>query len=434
MMGRKQFLRLGLFQLAAGGLSVLFLGVLNRVMRVELGLDLITVTILVGGGHYLGALVAIPFGYFSDRHPLLGYRRSIYILLGSLAAVGVLVSSPWVVRWIAASPTWLRVGSGFLFFLTEGTSTYIAGTAYLSLITDLTDSEQRGQITGFIWTLLMVGIILTGVLSGFLLEPFRMARVMILFSAAAAIVVLFTLIALWRQEKPAAEPHPRKTGNLGLAFQGILENRSARWFGAFLFLSMFSFFMQDVLLEPFGGEVFGLPAAATTRFNAYLGVGLVGAMLFGGMRLIPVKGKHWTTSLGILLMVGAFSALGLSSVFGYSPALPLILLFLGTGSGLFTVGGVSLMMDMTSSRQTGLFVGAWTLIQAAAKGPTAIAGGALQTALISWGFSAGGAYAGVFFLEALGLLVSLAFLRQVAVDEFRERAAAFTQAAAESLR
>mgnify|MGYP006281485993 CR=1 FL=1 len=336
-MGRKQFLRLGLFQLAAGGLSVLFLGVLNRVMRVELGLDLITVTILVGGGHYLGALVAIPFGYFSDRHPLLGYRRSIYILLGSLSAVCILVSSPWVVRWIAASPTWLRVGSGFLFFLTEGTSTYIAGTAYLSLITDLTDSEQRGQITGFIWTLLMVGIILTGVLSGFLLEPFSMVRVMILFTAAAAIVMLFTLIALWGQEKPAVEPHPRKTGNLGLAFQGVLENRSARWFGAFLFLSMFSFFMQDVLLEPFGGEVFGLPAAATTRFNAYLGFGLVGAMLFGGMRLIPIKGKHWTTSLGILLMVGAFSALGLSSVFGYSPALPLILVFYCRG-GFFDDG------------------------------------------------------------------------------------------------
>ena len=37
-MTRPQLLRLGLFQMAAGGLSVLFLGVLNRIMRVELGL------------------------------------------------------------------------------------------------------------------------------------------------------------------------------------------------------------------------------------------------------------------------------------------------------------------------------------------------------------------------------------------------------------
>ncbi|HHH83603.1 MAG TPA: hypothetical protein ENL35_11540, partial [Chloroflexi bacterium] len=76
-MKRRRFLRLGLFQMAAGGLSVLFLGVLNRVMRVELGMDLLTVSLLVGGGHYLGAVIAIPFGYYSDRHPLGGYRRTV---------------------------------------------------------------------------------------------------------------------------------------------------------------------------------------------------------------------------------------------------------------------------------------------------------------------------------------------------------------------
>ncbi|HJL69662.1 MAG TPA: hypothetical protein QGI30_02240, partial [Anaerolineales bacterium] len=71
-MTRPQLLRLGLFQMAAGGLSVLFLGVLNRVMRFELGLDLLVVGLLVGGGHYLGAVVAIPFGHFSDMHRIGG--------------------------------------------------------------------------------------------------------------------------------------------------------------------------------------------------------------------------------------------------------------------------------------------------------------------------------------------------------------------------
>ena len=75
-MSRKQLLRLGIFQMAAGGLSVLFLGVLNRIMRVELGLDLFLVTLLVDGGHYLGAIVAIPFGHFSDTHRVAGYRRT----------------------------------------------------------------------------------------------------------------------------------------------------------------------------------------------------------------------------------------------------------------------------------------------------------------------------------------------------------------------
>ena len=90
-MSKRALLRLGLFQLAAGGLSVLFLGVLNRVMRVELGMALFSVSLLIGGGHYLGALIAIPFGFFSDTHPVGGYRRTIYILFGAMITAGVLV-------------------------------------------------------------------------------------------------------------------------------------------------------------------------------------------------------------------------------------------------------------------------------------------------------------------------------------------------------
>lgn len=432
-MNQKQFLRLGLFQLAAGGLSVLFLGVLNRVMRVELGMDLLTVSILVGGGHYLGALVAIPFGYYSDRRPIAGYRRTVYILLGSLITALILVSSPWIAQWIAASPTAFRIGIGFLFFLMEGIFTFVAGTAYLALITDLTEREERGRVTSWIWTLLMVGIIFTGVLSGFVLEPFRLARVVTLFVIGAGTAVFLALLALWRQEKPFQGKLEPETGSLKQAFRGILSNPPARWFGAFLFLSMFSYFMQDVLLEPFGGEVFGLTASATTRFNAYMGTGVVSGMLSGGMLLIPRRGKPWTTSLGVMIMILSFGGLTLSSLTSSAAVLPFVILALGLGSGFFTVGGVSMMMDMTSAAQAGLFVGVWTLIQAAAKGPTAIVGGAIQTGLISLGLTPGGAYAGVFLIEALGLLISLVFLRQVAVEDFQKEAANFEQAAADSL-
>lgn len=432
-MSGKQFLRLGLFQLAAGGLSVLFLGVLNRVMRVELGMDLLTVSVLVGGGHYLGALIAIPFGYYSDQHPLGGYRRSSYIILGSLITSLVLIFSPDVAGWIADSPRLGRLVPGFLFFLTEGISTYIAGTAFLSLITDLTDPDQRGKVTGWIWTLLMVGIILTGIVSSLVLDPFQIGSVRTLFWIAAVSAVVLTWLALWGQEKPLQKPLEAAQRDIQAALRQVWKLRSARWFAGFLFLSMFSYFMQDVLLEPFGGEVLGLSAAVTTRFNAYLGTGLVAAMLLGGMRLIPKRGKTWTTSLGIVLLIGSFLGLAVVSLLESAGTLPLILLGMGSGAGLFTVGGVSLMMDMSSRSQTGLFVGAWTLIQALAKGPTSIIGGALQTGLVSLGLSPGEAYAGVFLLEAGGLLISLVFLKQVAVDEFREQTAHFGQAAAESL-
>jgi BCD family chlorophyll transporter-like MFS transporter len=213
----------------------------------------------------------------------------------------------------------------------------------------------------------------------------------------------------------------------------IASNRQARWFGAFLFTSMFSYFMQDVLLEPFGGEVFQLSASETTRFNAYMGVGVVSGMLLGGMRLIPKRGKRPVTAFGIILMILSFSALAAAALFGSARSLPLIILILGLGAGFFTVGGVALMMDMTSREYTGLFVGAWTLLQALAKGPTAIAGGAIQSALVALGGSPAQAYAGVFILEAVGLVLGLVFLGQVAVESFRGDVESFGSLAVETL-
>src|SRR3970282_649729 len=86
-MSRRALLRLGLFQLGAGAISVLFLGVLNRVLRVEMGLDLLLVGVVLGGGHYLGALAAIPFGYYSDRHPIRGLYRNPSIIAGITAVL-----------------------------------------------------------------------------------------------------------------------------------------------------------------------------------------------------------------------------------------------------------------------------------------------------------------------------------------------------------
>lgn len=432
-MNRSQILRLGLFQVAAGGLSVLFLGVLNRVMRVELGLDLFRVTLIVGGGHYLGALVAIPFGHFSDSHPVAGFRRSLYILLGAISAALVLAGSLQVAVWLAESPSAGRLALGFCFFLLEGVASYIAGTAFLALVTDLSQPAERGRVTGWIWTMLMLGIILTGILSGAMLTSFSLERVRTLFLAGGTAAIALALAAIVRQERRVPTVEMVQGGSLWASVRALGANRPARWFAGFLFLSMFSYFMQDVILEPFGGEVFLLTPAETTRFNTYMGVGVIASMLLGGSRLIPRYGKRATTSLGIGIMVIAFLGLAGSSLAGAAAALPMLILLLGTGAGFFTVGGVALMMDMTTARQTGLFVGFWTLIQALAKGPTAIAGGALQSAFLALGASVPAAYAAVFGFEAVGLLVSILLLRQVGAEEFVESVEPYESAVFEAM-
>ena len=435
-MRRSRLLRLGLFQLAAGSTSVIFLGVVNRVMRVELGIDLFLVSLLVGGGHYLGALVALPFGHYSDAHPLAGYRRSLYALLGTLVTAGLLAAAPFVVVWLAQHQTPLAFALGFLFFLLEGISTYLAGTAYLALIADQTSEQERGPATGVVWTMLMVGIILTGIGTGRIMDTYSFPAFVTLTVVGAAVAAVLAAVALHGQERrevsisaPKATPTPGLAEGLRL----LLRSGAARWFGAFLVLAMFSFFMYDVLLEPFGGEVFHLSPAATTRFNAYLGTGVILGMLLGGMVLIPRLGKARITAFGCGLMAVGFGLLAYTGFAGLPALLSAAITVLGVGSGLFTVGGVAMMMDMTAAGHTGLFAGAWTLTQAVAKGPAAIAGGALVSFFLSLGATPAQAYAGVFVLEGLGVLLSLLFLARVGLQSFRREVGGFGMLAAEAM-
>jgi BCD family chlorophyll transporter-like MFS transporter len=434
-MQRSRLLRLGLFQLAAGSTSVIFLGVVNRVMRVELGLDLFVVSLLVGGGHYLGALVAIPFGHYSDTHRLAGYRRTAYALGGAVVTALLLAVSPFVAIWLSTHQTLPGFALGFLFFLLEGISTFIAGTAYLSLITDLTTETERGPATGVVWTMLMVGIIATGIGTGVILSRYSYSAFLTLTLAGAAFALLLALAALLGQEKraPGSAPSIAPAPGLRASLRVIARSAQTRWFAAFLLLALFSYFMQDVILEPFGGEVFRLDAAHTARFNAYMGTGVILGMLLGGLALIPRFGKPRITALGCWLQAGAFALLAFASVSQQVHWLSLAITVLGFGAGLFTVGGVALMMDMTSTEQTGLFVGAWTLIQALAKGPASIAGGALQTGFAALGATPAQAYAGVFAAEGLGVLVAVYLLSRVGVAAFRHEVASFGTLAAEAM-
>ncbi len=432
-MTRSQLLRLGLFQMAAGGLSVLFLGVLNRVMRVELGLDLLVVGLLVGGGHYLGALVAIPFGHFSDIHSIGGYRRTFYIALGVTLAGLILVLSPWVVRWLALAPTPLNVSAAFIFFLLEGVATFVAGTAYLSLIASRTTSKERGPATALVWTLMMVGIIITGIGAATFMHTYTFDRMVSLFAIGFAAAMLLAVIALWRQEPRNRTESGPPSQSLRTALALLLHSQQSRRFAIFLMVGMFSYFMQDVILEPFGGEVFLLPPSETTRFNAYMGVGLVSGMLVGGMRLIPRMGKRGVTGFGCWIMIGAFAGLAASGFLQSARMLAAIITMLGLGAGFFTVGSVSLMMDMTSSQHTGLFVGTWTLVQALAKGPASLLSGGLQGAFLAVGALPGQAYGAVFTLEATGLLLAILLLRRVGVRRFQHEVDYSWKLAAENL-
>jgi BCD family chlorophyll transporter-like MFS transporter len=415
-------IRLGLRQFAAGMLSVLALGILNRVMKVEMGLPLGLVSVVLGI-HYFAAPLAIPLGHRSDRQPLRGLHRTPYILAGAALTVLTTIAAPFVALFMQstqASP--ISVMLGMLNFLLLGVGIYTAGTAYLSLIADSAPEQERGKAVAVVWSMMMVGI-LVGVFFGVgILDAYDPDRLVLLFLLMGAIVAAFTSIALWRVEKPRSDSETKPRPASMPAWKLLAYGRQTRLFFLFLFSGILFLFLQQVVLEPFGGDVYAMSVRETTLFNAFQMVGVLIGMGFAGGYLSKRIGDKATAGLGLALASLAFLALS-AAAFTRRPNLVTPAIFMmGLGMGLFNVGGLAMMMGMSVEGLTGTFMGAWTLSQALANGLASVGGGFLHDlGLLTFGVEAG-AYGLVFAVEAVGLLITLALLRSLSVAHFRREA------------
>jgi len=418
-----RILRLGLRQFAAGMLSVLTLGILNRVMKIELGLNLTLVSLVIGA-HYFAAIIAIPFGHRSDKHSWRGYHRTPYIALGTALTALATALAPFVAFFLAGQDGSLPAAAiGVGLFLLMGTGMYVAGTAYLSLITDLTVEEERSKVIAITWAMMMAGILAGVFLGVWVMEHYSSERLVTLFLMMAGLVVGLTALAVWGQEPPRAIRPSAKALTLKQALWLLTTSQQTLFFFAFLFGGIFFLFVQQMALEPFGGDVFGLNVKETTFFNAYQMVGVLLGMGMTGGWLARRLGKKAATGLGAVVSAIAFALLAVASIGSYLPLVKPGIFFMGLGMGIFTVGGLALMMDLTVKEQVGLFMGAWTLAQALANGLASVGGGILHDVGFGlWGSEAG-AYALVFLVEAGGLLGIIALLLQVDVTRFRAEVA-----------
>ena len=422
-MSLPRILCLGLRQFAAGMLSVLTLGILNRVMKIELGLNLTLVSVIIGA-HYFTAVVAIPLGHYSDRRPWRGYHRTPYIALGTALTALTTALAPLVVFSLARQGgSFLAAAVGVGLFLLMGAGMYVAGTAYLSLITDLTVEDERSKVVAITWAMMMVGILAGVFLSVRVMEHYSPERLVTLFLVMAALVVALTALAIWGQERSRATEPLEKALSLKQAVRLLTISQQTRFFFAFLFGGIFFLFMQQMALEPFGGDVFGLSVKETTLFNAYQMVGVLLGMGMTGGWLTGRLGNKAATGLGAVVSAIAFALLTLASAGEYLSLVRPAIFVTGLGMGIFTVGGLALMMDLTVKEQVGLFVGAWTLAQALANGLASVGGGILHDAGLALLGSEAGAYALVFLVEAGGLLGIIALLLRVDVVKFRTEVA-----------
>ncbi len=421
-----RLLRLSLFQVSVGMALVLLVGTLNRVMIVELGVPASLVAVMIS----LPVLFA-PFraliGYKSDNHrSALGWRRVPFIWKGTMVQFGGLAIMPFALLVLSGGgnsaqwPAWIGQAGAGIAFLLVGAGLHITQTAGLALATDLAPEESHPRVVGLMYVMLLFGSIVSALLFGALLHDFTPGRLIEVIQGSAVATIVLNMLALWKQElrrplRGAAPPPPppsfRESWGMFASGPGALRRLLAVGLGTM------AFSMQDVLLEPYGGQILQLTVSATTLLTATLAMG--GLLGFWVASRVLGKGADAfrISSHGALCGVVAFLAVIAAASLQSTLLFGMGVLLIGLGGGLFGHGTLTATMNHAPKDQAGLALGAWGAVQATAAGVAVALGGigrdlvqALATAEVlpaRWTGPATG-YIAVYSLEVLLLLATLA--------------------------
>ena len=423
-----RLLRLSLFQISVGMAAVLLTGTLNRVMIAELGISAWLVALMVGLPLVFAPLRAL-IGFRSDNHvSALGWRRVPYIWTGSMLQFGGLAIMPFaliVMSGDANGPAWVGPAATALAFLLVGAGLHTTQTAGLALATDLATPESRPRVVALLFVMLLVGMLISALIISALLADFSQLRLIRVVQGAAALTVVLNVIALWRQEArdPALTSPERERPDFRDAWVAFARGgRPARLLIA-TGVGAGAFAMQDVLLEPYGGEVLGLSVAGTTLLTALWAAGALAGFAMAARSLTRGHDPHRLAAYGMVLGVFAFAAVIMSDPMGSPLLFRAGAVLIGLGGGLFSVGTLTAAMELGEAGGAGLALGVWGAVQATAVGAATALGGALRDGV--QGLADAGAlgralegpavgYSAVYHIEIALLFVALAVIGPLA--------------------
>jgi BCD family chlorophyll transporter-like MFS transporter len=383
-----RLLRLSLFQVSVGVAMVLLIGTLNRVLIVELGVPAWLVSLMVGL-----PLVFAPFrafiGFRSDNHrSALGWRRVPYIWMGTLLQFGGLAIMPFALLILSGDthgPVWIgQVASAFAFLLV-GAGLQTTQTAGLALATDLASVETRPRVVALMYAMLLVGMVGAGLLFGRLLANFNEIRLIQVIQGAALLTMALNLAALWKQEARGA-PRPElvpSAATFGDSWRRFTKHARAIRFLVTVGLGTAAFNMQDIVLEPYGGEVLHLPVGATTALTAMLAGGMLAAFSIAARFLGHGADPYRIAGYGAVIGLFAFASVMLAAPLDAPLLFRMGVLMIGLGGGFFSVGTLAGAMARERNGESGLALGAWGAVQATSAGLAIALGGAVRDFITS---------------------------------------------------
>ncbi|MFM1880858.1 MAG: hypothetical protein RLZZ344_1092 [Pseudomonadota bacterium] len=394
---------------------VLLIGTLNRVMIVELQVPAALVSTMIALPILFAPFRAL-IGFRSDHFQSeLGWRRVPFIWKGSLAQFGGFAVMPFALLVLAGAgqsataPLWVGQLAAAVAFLLVGMGLHTVQTVGLALATDLTAEESRPRVVGLMYVTLMVSMMASAVVFGWLLEEYSPGRLIQVIQGAAVTTLLLNVIAIWKQEPRDRTKRSQAacaTPSFRAAWQSFTTTPGARRWLVAIGLGTLAFTMEDVLLEPYGGEILGMTVAETTFLTATLALGsLVGFGLAArqlGRGGDPIRMAAYGVLIGIPAFLVVIVAAPLQSTYGFSAGVLLI----GLGAGLFGHGTLTATMGLACPGQSGLALGAWGAVQATAAGLGIALGGILRD-IAGWFTNQAQSYVFVYSLEVVLLLLTV---------------------------
>jgi MFS transporter, BCD family, chlorophyll transporter len=433
-------LQLGLIHVAVAMTLVPINSTLNRVMIKELAISATLVAILASLP-YLFAPIQVAIGSYSDRHPIFGLRRTPYILAGLLLCVTGLVISPYV-AFLMAENLPLGILVGILAFGAWGMGYNLSSVSYLSLASEISGESGRGKTIATMWFMMIVSIIATAIGLSRMVDPYTPEALIRAFGYVAAAALVLGLVGIIKLE-PRFPPifastnsaitmdtNMRKWGDErgGAASESysvkqmtsaITQNPIARIFFIYLLLLLAAILGQDVLLEPFGAEAFGLTVTQTTRITSIWGTFVLIAIIIAGL----LEGRMAKKAIAQLGNLGALAGFVVIVASGFSQSTSIFytgVTLLGLGTGLSTVANLSLMFDLTMPGMVGLYIGAWGFSNALSRLVGTLLAGILRDVVSQFTGNALSGYLIVFSIEALMLAIATFMLYRIDVNKFRK--------------
>lgn len=377
--------RLGLVQTALGAIVVLTTSTMNRVMVVELALPAMLPGVLVGI-HYAIQMLRPRLGHGSD----VGGRRTPWIVGGmvTLAAGGTLASLSIA---LMTTETTAGVLLAMAAFVLIGLGVGASGTSLLVLLAKQVAEPRRPAAATLVWTMMIVGFVITAGIAGSLLDPFSITRLVIVTAGVSAAAIVLTVVAVWGVEIDGIDAQPGAHDSkpkvpFRRALSEVWQEKQARLFTIFVFVSMLAYSAQDLVLEPFAGAIFGMTPGESTRLagmqhgGVLIGMGLVA---LAGRRILGIRFgtlQQWMTG-GCVASAAALGLLVAAAVVGPTWPLKPSVFALGIANGAFAVAAIGHMMTLANAgraRREGVRMGLWGAAQAVAFG----IGGFLGTVIV----------------------------------------------------